>query len=218
MLPNRVEAGRLLAKKLLSLPQPAGSCVISLPRGGVVVGDQIARELGLPMDILVVRKIGMAGHSEYAIGAISEHGETFLDNETIKEYRVSWDYIEREIHHQKEHLEEYKQSFSLDRKRLDLAAQNVIIADDGLATGHTMRVAIQDIRKQRAKSITVAIPVGPKETVLALKALVDRVVVLNMPRFFFAVGHHYTHFPQVETAEVVELLRNADKSLRSEHS
>lgn len=170
-----------------------------------MVGKVVADALGVPLDIVVPRKIGFPGQEEYAIGAITETGEAVW-NETERA-RVSEDYVaevmQREQAEAKRRLEVYRGG----RTARDLKNKIVIVVDDGVATGYTMRAAIQTIRAEGAKNIIVAIPLAPSDTVEKLRGEVENVIALQQPTFFWAIGAHYQEFSQVSDDEVVALMK-----------
>lgn len=211
MFTDRIEAGQKLAARLEKYRKNNHTLVVSLTRGGVKVGAEVAGKLRLPMDILIVRKIGMPGNPEYAIGALSEYGEVVLDNEVIRSHEIPWEYIEEQIDEEKDTMRERKSLFEPYRTTIDLKGKTVLLVDDGLATGHTMKAALADMRKKEVEKIIVAVPVGPKETIQEMQKMADTVISLEIPEFFFAVGHHYENFDQVENEEVIELLQSIKK-------
>lgn len=206
---DRQQAGEELAKALGQYQGRPDVIVVALPRGGVVVGKVVADALGGPLDIVVPRKIGFPGQEEYAIGAITETGEVVWNEEEKR--RVSGEYVaevmQREQVEAKRRLEVYRAG----RPRRDLKNKIVIVIDDGVATGYTMRAALKTVRAEGAKKIIVAVPLAPPDTVEMLQKEVDEVVALQQPTFFWAIGAHYQEFHQVSDEEVVQLMKeNAD--------
>lgn len=206
MFTDRVEAGKQLAKKLESY-KGTDAIVLALPRGGVVIGYEIARTLSLPLDIVAVRKIGHPSSPEYAIGAIDESDETILNEAEAGMIEREW--LTEEIARQHQ---EAKRRGTLYRGRkapAHVAGKIAIIVDDGIATGLTARLAARSVKAQKPQKIIVAVPVAPEESLLALKDEgVDEVIVLEPPEDFLgAVGAHYVRFDQVEDEEVISLLR-----------
>jgi len=200
-LHDRHEAGRLLAARLS--PEPT-TVVLALPRGGVPVARPIARALGAPLDVLVVRKLGVPGQPELAVGAIAEGGLRVLNADIACDIdRQTLTEIER-----REGLEIVRRArlFRAGRSPLLLAGRRVVLVDDGAATGATMAVAIQAVRAQGAARVVVAIPVASPDTARRLQALTDEFICLATPEPFLAVAPWYRHFSQVDDATVVHLL------------
>lgn len=206
MFKDRKDAGLQLAKELEQC-RGTGAIVLALPRGGVVVGHEIAQLLGLPLDIVVTRKIGHPGNPEYAICAVDENG-TLLCNESEKNLmNEKWlkDEIEKQITEAKRRTRVYRG----DGVRKRIKGKTVIVTDDGVATGLTMRLAIKAIKAQNPKRIVVAVPVAPPEIARKLKSEVDELVVLSPPEEFAgAVGAHYQEFEQIDDDTVISLLRS----------
>ncbi|MCS7135748.1 MAG: phosphoribosyltransferase [Nitrososphaerota archaeon] len=202
---NREEAGRLLAKALKDY-KGCDVVVLAIPRGGVVVGYHVAEELDCPLDVIIPRKLGAPLQPELAIGAVAENGTSVLNEELIESMGVSRQYIERKI---KEEVAEIRRRVSLYRSGRDaipIKDKIVILVDDGLATGATMRAAINYVKKFGPKAIVVAVPVAPPDVVKSLRREVDRVVCLSTPEPFYAIGQFYEEFEQVEDEEVIRLL------------
>lgn len=202
---TRIDAGKRLAAALADFKGNNG-LVLSIPRGGVVVGYEIAETLGLPLDVIIPRKLGAPNNPELAIGAIAEDGTTFLDDDLVKYFGVSPDYIKDESDLQKKEIQRrlklYRQAYS----EHHIKGRDVIVVDDGIATGYTMRAALASIKNRGATSLTVAVPVGPSSTILELKQIADRVVCLYIPEYFQAIGQFFQNFNQVSDEEVIQLL------------
>ena len=203
---NRYEAGGLLAEKLNKLKGEKNVVVLGIPRGGVITASVIASELILPLDVVIIRKIGAPYQKELAIGAVSEGGVRVLEESLIKRLEVDEKYIQKAV---KENWREIKTRIKKFRggKRLNLAGKSVVLVDDGIATGATIEAAIGFLKKEGAKKIILATPVAPRDTLSKLTKLVDEVVVLETPSDFRAVGQFYHDFPQVTDEEVVSLLK-----------
>jgi len=203
---DRKEAGAELAK---ALKAHAGSetLVIGLPRGGVVVAAEIARELDAPLDIIVARKIGAPGHPEYGIGAVAPSGVRYVDAEAVRALKISEGQLEEITEQARKEADRRMQAYAGGRSMPEVEGREVIIADDGLATGSTARAAVEAAKKAGARRIVLAVPVGAAESVEAFESLVDEVVCLSRPRPFQAVGLWYTNFDQTSDEEVEELLR-----------
>lgn len=211
-LRDRRQAGRLLAEKLEHLRDRSGLVVLALPRGGVPVGFEVAHELNAPLDIFVVRKLGFPGHEEYAMGAIASGGVRVMN--PMPGITVSPQDLAEVISREQNELTRRELLYRGDRPALSLRGRCVVVVDDGLATGSTMRAAVLAIRQQKPASIVVAVPVGAEETCAMLRADADEVVCAATPRPFRAVGLWYQNFPQSTDDEVHELLDEA----RREHA
>jgi len=203
---DRVEAGKRLASVLADFVSKDG-IVLAIPRGGVVVGFEIARALGLSLDVIVPRKIGAPGNPELAIGAITEDGTIILDESLVNQLGVSRAYIKEESERQRLEIKRRLKLYRGDVPFPKLKDREVIIVDDGIATGSTMKAALASVRKSGAKTVIVAIPVGPLSTIRELERQADRVVCLYTPEPFYAIGEFYENFAQTENREVTELLK-----------
>jgi putative phosphoribosyl transferase len=208
---DRTDAGRRLAAALASR-QGLGSdpIVLALPRGGVPVAFEVARELGLPMDVFLVRKLGVPHREEYAMGAIASGGIRVLNEEVISMLRIPKDTVEEVARREQQELERRERAFRGDRPKPDLAGRTAIIVDDGLATGATMRAAIRVARAERAGRVIVAVPTASPETCASLEDIADDVFCLTTPSPYMAVGVWYDDFSQTTDEEVVALLKRAD--------
>jgi putative phosphoribosyl transferase len=203
---DRNAAGRQLAERLT---QHRGAVVIALPRGGVPVAAEIARMLDAPLDLMLVRKVGLPGQEELALGAIAGvDGEEWVANPpVVAASGLDAAAIRRLADREREELRRRRALYLGDRAPLPLAGRTVILVDDGIATGSTIRAAIQALRRAKPGRIVVAIPVAPVDAVTDLRELADEVLCLAIPQPFFAVGAHYVQFPQVSDTEVLTLLR-----------
>ncbi|OGG58789.1 hypothetical protein A3C86_03405 [Candidatus Kaiserbacteria bacterium RIFCSPHIGHO2_02_FULL_49_16] len=204
MFKDRSDAGQKLAEKLARY-RGSDAVVLSLPRGGVVVGREIARTLGLPLDIIAIRKIGHPFSPEYAIGAVDDKKAVLLNDSETESVNQAWlaDEIEREIQEAKRRVKAYRGP----RKPVSIPGKVALIVDDGIATGLTMRLAVRSVRAQSPERIVVAVPIAPVETINNLRKEADEVVILEPPEEFLGVvGAHYIEFKQVEDAEVIRLL------------
>ena len=203
MFKDRVDAAEKLAKKLhaLNIQDPV---ILAIPRGGVVTGDVIAKELGSKLDIIVSRKVGAPDNPELAIGAVMHDGSFFPNADIISALNVQKKYIEQEIVAELKEIERRLNKFR-GGKDYDLTGKTVILVDDGIATGATMFAAIEWVRLQKPKRLIVAIPVGPSDTIERLSKVAE-VVVLDAPVFFSAVGEFYEVFEQVEDYRVMEIM------------
>lgn len=209
---DRVDAGRKLAKYLKRFYQ--GSCVVmAIPRGGIVVGYEVAKELKCPLDVVITRKVGAPGQPELAVGAVSEDGAIFIDEEIAAILGVSKTYVEQKAEEEKKEIQRRAQIYRRGRPMSPLRGRTVVLVDDGLATGLTMKAAVHMARHQGAGKIIVAVPVAPPETVEKLKKIADDVVVLETPTQFFAIGQFYDKFEQLEDQEVLNILTKASAEL-----
>lgn len=205
---DRSDAGRQLAA-LLQPYQNGNAAVIALPRGGVIVGCEIARMLGCPLDITISRKIGHPMNPEYAIGAISERTQVVGNQHEWESVDQEW--LKRTIAEQKREIERRRQLYLKGKEPIELTGKTVIIADDGIATGSTMMVAIQEIKLQKPERIIVAVPVAPKEEAAAIRKQVDIFVAVTVPDYFLgAVGAYYRDFEQTSDSEVIKALADAN--------
>ena len=204
---DRRDAGRRLAALLGEFATRPDVIVLALPRGGVPVGFEIASELRIPLDVFVVRKLGVPWHEELAMGALASGGVIVLDDEVIRELHVSDADVRDVIRAEQQELQRREQEYRSDRPFVDLTGKTVILVDDGLATGSTMRAAVAALRKQRPARIVVAVPVGAPETCEALEQIADDVVCAAQPASFNAVGLWYQDFSQTTDDEVRELTR-----------
>jgi len=207
MFRDRREAGEKLAGKLGDYKGRKDALVIALPRGGVVTGFEIARRLDLPLDIIIIRKIGFPGQPEFAIGAVSETGEVLLNRSVINSYGVDEGYIREEVERQKEIIRRRKDLYRGGRGLSGLEGKTAILVDDGVATGSTAKAAIAALKKAGPKEIVLGLPVAPPRTAEELKAMVDRFICLHTDPYFLAVGNYYSDFEQVTDEEVAVILQ-----------
>ena len=203
---DRGDAGRALAAALRQYANRNDVLVLALPRGGVPVAYEVARELGAPLDIFLVRKLGVPGHEEYAMGAIAEGGAIVLNREVIQQLGIPQRAVDSVIQQERAELERRARLYRQGRPPPEVRDRVVILVDDGLATGSTMRAAAQALRMLRPARIVVAVPVAPVETCEALRDAADEVLCLRTPEPFHAVGLWYADFAQTLDAEVRELL------------
>jgi predicted phosphoribosyltransferase len=203
---NREEAGKRLAKELLAYRGKA-TIVFAIPRGGVVTAYEIAKVLDAPLDIIIPRKIGAPGNQELAIGAVTEDGTTILNTRLVTMLGISDAYIESEKVKQIEEIKRRVKTYRGEHSPKDIEGKIVILVDDGIATGATVRAAIHSLRKGNPSFIIVAIPVGPPDTIQELKQEVDKLICLITYEPFFAIGQFYTDFSQVPDRDVITLLK-----------
>jgi len=204
---DRTDAGQKLAEKLEDYKGKKNVLILALPRGGVVVAYEIAKKLNLPLDLVVPRKIGAPGNEEYAIGAITETGEGIFDDAAINMLRVPKEYLDKKIAEEKKEARRRLKEYRKGRAPLKLKNKIIIIIDDGLATGLTMRAAIKSVKKQRVKQIIVAIPVTAKDSLKVIQEEADKVIYLDAPSYFGAVGAFYENFDQTTDQEVIEIMK-----------
>lgn len=206
---NRRTAGVALAGALRKIVQPYKAKVLGLPRGGVPVAYEISMSLHIPLDVMLVRKLGIPGHEEVAMGAIATGGVRYLDWHLIAARKINSETIADVVAKERLELERREQLYRGAKAPLNLQDQQVILVDDGLATGATMRVAIEASRRLGAAQIVIAVPVAPLHTLEELAELADEVVCPLRPENFYAVSLWYQTFPQTSDREVQELLARA---------
>ena len=203
---DRREGGAELAAKLSGYNGRDDVVVLGLPRGGVPVAFEIATALGAPLDVFVVRKLGVPGHAELAMGAIASGGVRVLNEEVIAWYGLSREAVDRVAASEQIELERREAEYRGDQPLVPITGRTVIVVDDGLATGSTMKAAVQALRGMSPTSIVVAVPVGANDTCRGLAAVADEVICARMPEPFSAVGLWYRDFSQTTDDEVRELL------------
>jgi len=206
--PNREAAGRLLAERLLTQAY-TDIVVLGIPRGGVPVAKQVADALAAPLDIIVVRKLGAPDQPELGIGAVvdGDHPRAIFNQDIIQYLGVSDEFIKAEIARQLEEVKRRESAYRGDRAKISLAGKTVIVVDDGIATGSSVRAALRGVRRQEPKRLILAVPVAPTESLDALRSDADEIVCLETPEDFFAVGQFYRDFGQVSDGEVKAILR-----------
>lgn len=209
---NRRDAGRILAKSVAQALgpnlKPASWIVLALPRGGVPVGFEMAQALGIPLDVLVVRKLGLPGHEELAMGAIASGGGRFIHQQVMRDMGVSAEQLDEATQRERRELQRREQAYRGERNALDVRNRSVILVDDGLATGSTMIAAARALGKQ-PRQVVVTVPVAPPDTVEHLGREVDRMICPVTPDNFRAVGQFYRQFDQTSDDEVRDLLQRA---------
>ena len=210
---DRAEGGRVLAKKLVQYANDPNVVVLALPRGGVPVAYEVAQTLKAPLDIFVVRKLGVPGFEECAMGAIASGGIRVLNDQVVSYLRIPVEVIDEITAQEFTELERRERVYRGTRAPVDVTGHTVIIVDDGLATGSTMRAAVKALRQKHPKKIVVAVPVGARDTCDSFTNEVDTVAVCAItPEPFNAVGLWYRNFSQTTDAEVQQLLRRARRT------
>jgi putative phosphoribosyl transferase len=208
---TRQDAGSLLARQLMTYAGRPDVIVLALPRGGVPVGFQVAAALNVPLDVVLVRKIGMPGDPEFAVGAISGD-QSLLQADVIEAYGISLKEVEAIVSRERKEIERRESLYRAGRPPPRLRGKVVILVDDGLATGSTMRVALRTVRKAKPDKIIVAVPVAAIETRQELADEADEIICLSTPVPFYGVGQWYADFEQTGDDEVIRLLREAERS------
>ena len=210
---NRTVAGRALGDRLarMNLADPV---VLALPRGGVPVGLEVARALHAPLDLLLVRKIGVPWQPELAVGAVMDGGAPVIvvEPRVMAEAGIDRQYIEERAQQELKEIERRRAVYLAHRAPEPVAGRTAIVVDDGIATGTTMRAALRGLRQRKPARLVLAVPVAPPETIEALRAEVDDVVCLMQPGFFGAIGYFYVDFHQLTDDEVIALMRQAPRA------
>jgi putative phosphoribosyl transferase len=209
---DRADAGRRLAGKLAHL-KDRRPIVLALPRGGVAVGFEIARALDAPLDIVLVRKIGVPWQPELALGAVSDgaQADTFIDAALAKELPLPERYVEEETARQLAEIERRRGIYCAGRPPLDIKGQTAIVVDDGIATGATMRVALRAVRRRAPARLVLAVPIAPPDTLAELAMEADEAVCFDTPDMLGAIGFYYRDFHQMSDAEVTDMLARASR-------
>ena len=208
MFKDRKDAGTQLAESLKEYIGQENILVLALPRGGVVTGVEIAKRLRAPLDVLIVRKIGHPWQPELAAGAISETGSIVYNEDVVASAGVTKDYLRGEAARQREEIARRQRLYRSGQKRMNLRGNTVILVDDGVATGATMKAAVETLKREQVGKLVVAVPVAPPSTAEELQRMVDVFVCLDTPEDFMAVGCYYEDFRQVTDADVTQLLQN----------
>jgi putative phosphoribosyl transferase len=206
---DRHEAGVFLASKLRGFANRADAVVLALPRGGVPVGFEVAKALNLPLDVFVVRKLGVPGHEELAMGAIASGGIRVLNQDFIRALAIPDEVVDAIAAEEEREIERREREYRDGRPPIDVQGRTVILVDDGLATGASMRVAALALRQKNPKQIIVAVPVASRQTCAEFESEVDQVICAATPEPFWAVGQWYRNFSQTSDEEVRALLRQA---------
>jgi putative phosphoribosyl transferase len=209
MFRDRNEAGAALAEKLVALA-PENPLVLALPRGGVPVASPIARALGAPLDLLMVRKLGMPGNPELAAGAVVDGAghDVVFNIQLLRSMGLREEDFAAAISQKLSEIEDRRRLYLEGRTPMPVAGKSVIVVDDGIATGATVKAALKALRSRGTELIILAVPVAPQDTLDDLAGLADKIVCLEIPPLFYAVGAHYRVFDQVEDAAVQKMLRS----------
>ena len=207
---DRVAAGRELARRLAAYASRPNVLILGLPRGGVPVAYEVARALGVPLGVFVVRKLGVPGHEELAMGAIATGGVRVLNPDVLRMLDIPPEVVDAVAARERRELERREHAYRDDRPPPDVRGKTVILIDDGLATGATMRAAVAALRAQGPARIVVVVPVGSPDTCAELDREVDEIICAETPEPFYGVGWWYEHFDQTTDAEVHELLARAN--------
>ena len=208
---DRAEAGRILARSLKSVVPDSGALVLALPRGGVPVGFEIAKSLAADLDVFLVRKLGVPGQEELAMGAIASGGVTVLNDPLIRHLGIQPAIIDRIIARERQEIERREQTYREGRPPLAIKNRRIILVDDGVATGASMLAAMRAVRNREPKSLIAAVPVASREACEEFKQTADAVICAETPEPFYAVGVWYQDFSQTSDAEVRDLLRRASR-------
>lgn len=206
---DRTEAGQLLASKLTAYIDHPDVLVLALPRGGVPVAFEVARALHAPLDVLVVRKLGVPGYEELAMGAIASGGIRVLNDDVVRMLGISEAMINKEAAQEQHEVERRESLYRGDRPASEIHGRTIILVDDGIATGATMRAAVAAVRQRHPARIIIAVPVAASATCEEFGAQVDELVSVIRPEEFYAVGSWYEHFTQTTDEEVRNLLEHA---------
>ena len=212
---DRIEAGRILAHRLHAYSGQPNVIVCALPRGGVPVGAEIAGALGVPLTVFIVRKLGVPGHEELAMGAITSGGLRLINHNVTEPLKIPASVIEATAKREMLEIVRRERIYSRGRAMPDLKDKTVILTDDGIATGSTMTLAVQALRQREAQKIVVAIPVAPAETVAELQEIADEVICLSEPEPFGSVGTWYENFEQLDDTQVCRILDSLDETVPS---
>lgn len=213
---NRRHAGAVLAQRLQPFKGRVDVVVLALPRGGVPVAHEVARALDVPLDVFLVRKLGVPGHRELAMGAIASGGVRILNGDVVAAYRVPGAVIDSVAREEQAELERRERTYRDGRAAAELRGRVVLLIDDGLATGASMKAAVEAVRRHGPARIVVAVPVGSPETCRELADVADEIVCARAPEYFAAVGQWYRDFSQTTDEEVRQLLHeHAEPATRS---
>ena len=210
---NRVEAGKKLAEALMGF-RGKDVIVLGIPRGGVVVANEVAKVLGAPMDIVVTRKIEAPGEPEFALGAVTQEGDVIMDRQAAESLGASREYLDDQIRKKREEVNDRMRRLRGNAPYPRLEGRVVLIVDDGIATGSSVEAAVMSVKKRKPREVVVAVPVAPRDAVETLAEDGTEVVSLETPGSFLAIGEFYTDFGQVEDMEVMRILEEGSARRR----
>lgn len=205
---DRIEAGQLLGRALKNMHLTA-EAVLGIPRGGMIIAQQVAQILNTELDIILTRKIGMPYNPELAIGSVSEDGHLYLNDDLVERAQADDEYIRKEKEHQLVNIAQHKALFRKLRPKVQAKGKTIIITDDGVATGATIQAAVWTVRQENPKRIIVAVPVGALSSLKRLAENADQVICLRAPVYFRALSEFYDYFDQTDDNRVQEILRHA---------
>lgn len=208
-LQNRTHAGQVLAERLVAYKNQKTVVVLALPRGGVPIGFEIAKKLHLPLDVYLVRKLGVPGHEELAMGAIASGNIIIFNEEVIQSLSLSQEQIKAVIEFERQELDRRNRCYRGNKPFISVENKTIILVDDGLATGATMRAAVLSLKKLHPAKIVIAVPVGASDSCHKLESEVDEIICVFTPTPFYGVGMWYEEFPQTSDEEVIQLLQQA---------
>ncbi len=211
---NREEAGKILGAKVKEKGYGKDSLVLGIPRGGVVVAKEVAKILKCELDIIIPRKLRSPFNPELAFGAISDDDSLVIDESLVSLLNISQEFIEQEKKTQLKEINRRRKKYNMDKLLPDMKGKTVILVDDGIATGATMKAGVISVKKKKPEKIIVAIPVASPQSVEELKEITDEVICLYAPSYFAAVGQFYTEFSQTSDDEVIEILKKISKRKR----
>lgn len=212
MFENRTDAGEQLADRLESEGIEA-DIVVGIPRGGLPVAAPVAKRLNAPLDIVAAKKMGLPGNPELAIGAAASDGSAWINDAVVDQYGVDDEYLESERERAAETAAEKLETYRVERPEPDFEGERVVVVDDGIATGATARACLRQLREAGAEQVVLAVPVGPRDTLDELEDEADRVVAVERPSYFGAVGRFYRDFGQVTDEEAREYLGGASSAV-----
>ena len=206
---DRIEAGQRLAKELKNYAKRTNTVILALPRGGVPVAFEIAKTLQLPLDIFLVRKLGVPGQEELAMGAIASGNVTVFNEDIVQQFHISPQTIDHIKNEQERILAKRNLLYRNNQPPSKITGKTIILVDDGIATGATIRAAIKAIKQSNCEQLIVAVPIAPESTIHSLKQDVENIICLEKPEPFYAIGNWYQNFPQTSDKEVRTLLAKA---------
>lgn len=207
---DRESAGKLLAKRLANLKDKKDAILLAIPRGGVVVASEVARELRLPLDIVITRKIGAPNQPELALGAVDPNGEVVWDENLVSDLGLSKDELREDVEKEKKEIKRRERIYRGEKEPLQLVGKTVILVDDGIATGATILTALRYLKSLGVKRSVIAVPVVAEEILNKISQETDEIIALHSPEFLGAVGSFYQDFTPVEDQEVIELLKGVE--------